>query len=91
MTTVFNNFSNNQVSKILADLIDAKNTLSNGLQHVNVAVSQERDPDVITAIAALFGNEYVKDGKATITFNMLSECVNVVRRAGKAKAKELIV
>lgn len=90
MTTI-KDFSNSDISKIIVELIDAKNTLANGLQNVRVVATQERDPDVITAIVSLFGPNAVKDGKAVITFNMLTECINVVRNAGKAKAKELIV
>ena len=79
-----------EMTELLKQLIDAKNTLSNGLSQVKVAATQERDQDVITAVRALFGDQHIKDGKTSITFKMLTSCLDTIRLAGKDKAKELI-
>ena len=39
---------------------------------------------------SLFGSDKVVDGKAYITFEMVTQCMRVVYKAGAAKASELI-
>lgn len=89
--TQTNTFSTSDVAKVLEEMIEAKTALKNGLSDLKVITTQEQNPDVLTAIRALFGDNAIKDGKAYITFDMLSECMTVIRKAGKTKAKELIV
>lgn len=84
------NFTVKEITSILEELVSAKSQLLDKLKDLKVAVSEERDPDVVTAIKSLYGNDYIKDGKAAITFEMVAQCVDIVRRAGRAKASELI-
>ena len=84
------NFTVKEITSILEELVSAKSQLLDKLKDLKVAVSEERDPDVVTAIKSLYGNDYIKDGKATIAFEMVAQCVDIVRRAGRAKASELI-
>ena len=84
------NFTVKEITSILEELVSAKSQLLDKLKDLKVAVSEERDPDVVTAIKSLYGNDYIKDGKATITFEIVAQCVDIVRRAGRAKASELI-
>ena len=75
---------------ILDQLNDAKSELSARLGGVKVVVLEKDHPEVYNAIRGLFGEGYVKDGVATITFHMVTECMRITRLAGKGKAQELI-
>jgi hypothetical protein len=78
------------VMKVIEDLVNAKSSLFEKLKDLRVAVSQEKNPEIITAIVSLFGSDKVVDGKAYITFEMVTQCMRVVYKAGAAKASELI-
>lgn len=83
-------FTVKEVSSILEELVAAKSEILGKLKDLKVTATDERDPDVMTAVRNLYGEESVKDGKASISFEMVAQCIDIVRRAGKAKAAELI-
>ena len=60
--TQTNSFSTSEVAKVLEEMIEAKTALKNGLSDLKVIATQEQNPDVLTAIRALFGENAVKDG-----------------------------
>lgn len=83
-------FTVREISSILEELVAAKSEILSKLKDLKVTATDERDPDVMTAIRNLYGESAVKDGKASISFEMVAQCIDIVRRAGKAKAAELI-
>lgn len=83
-------FTVREISSILEELVAAKSELLSKLKDLKVTATDERDPDVMTAIKNLYGESAIKDGKASISFEMVAQCIDIVRRAGKAKAAELI-
>lgn len=82
--------SNTQALKLLEELIDAKSQLADKLKDLKVTVTTKDYPDIVSAVSGLFGSEYVNDGVAVITFDMVVKCLEVVRNAGIGKAQELI-
>lgn len=83
-------FTVKEVSSILEELVVAKSEILGKLKDLKVTATDERDPDVMTAVRNLYGEEAIKDGKASISFEMVAQCIDIIRRAGKAKAAELI-
>lgn len=83
-------FTVREISSILEELVAAKSEILSKLKDLKVTATDERDPDVMTAIKNLYGESVIKDGKASISFEMVAQCIDIVRRAGKAKAAELI-
>lgn len=83
-------FTVREISSILEELVEAKSEILSKLKDLKVTATDERDPDVMTAIKNLYGESAIKDGKASISFEMVAQCIDIVRRAGKAKAAELI-
>lgn len=83
-------FTVRDISSILEELVAAKSEILSKLKDLKVTATDERDPDVMTAIRNLYGESAIKDGKASISFEMVAQCIDIVRRAGKAKAAELI-
>ena len=83
-------FTVREISSILEELVAAKSEILSKLKGLKVTATDERDPDVMTAIKNLYGESAIKDGKASISFEMVTQCIDIVRRAGKAKAAELI-
>ena len=83
-------FTVRDISSILEELVAAKSEILSKLKDLKVTATDERDPDVMTAIKNLYGESAIKDGKASISFEMVAQCIDIVRRAGKAKAAELI-
>lgn len=83
-------FTVREISSILEELVAAKSEILSKLKDLKVTATDERDPDVMTAIRNLYGESAIKDGKASISFEMVAQCIDIVRRAGKAKAAELI-
>lgn len=83
-------FTVRDISSILEELVAAKSEILSELKDLKVTATDERDPDVMTAIRNLYGESAVKDGKASISFEMVAQCIDIIRRAGKAKAAELI-
>lgn len=83
-------FTVREISSILEELVAAKSEILSKLKDLKVTATDERDPDVMTAIKNLYGESAIKDGKASISFEMVAQCIDIVRRAGKAKAAELI-
>lgn len=80
-----------KATEIIDALQQAKSDIKTALGDVKVTVIEQDYPEVTTAIRGFFGDIYVKDGVAVITFDMISECIRVVREAGKGKAQELLV
>ena len=83
-------FTVRDISSILEELVAAKSEILSKLKDLKVTATDERDPDVMTAIRNLYGESAIKEGKASISFEMVAQCIDIVRRAGKAKAAELI-
>ena len=83
-------FTVREISSILEELVAAKSEILSKLKDLKVTATDERDPDVMTAIRNLYGESAIKEGKASISFEMVAQCIDIVRRAGKAKAAELI-
>lgn len=84
--------SNNSLDAldVILQLKEAKTDLASRLSQTKVTVLEKDHPEIIAAIKGLFGNSYVNNGIAVITFDMISECMKIVRTAGKGKAQELI-
>lgn len=83
-------FTVKEISSILEELTVAKSEILGKLKDLKVTATDERDSDVMTAVRNLYGEEAIKDGKTSISFEMVAQCIDIVRRAGKAKAAELI-
>lgn len=58
------------------------------LKDIKVPVTV-RHPHVLNSIRNIFGDDYIKDGKAYITFDMVVECMALIRSVGQATASEL--
>ena len=82
--------SNIDSLEILLELKEAKAHLASQLSSTKVTVLEKEYPEIITAIRGLFGDSYVNNGVAVITFDMIEECMKIVRNAGKGKAQELM-
>ena len=75
---------------VILQLKEAKADLASRLGQTKVTVTEQEYPEIITAIRGLFGSSYINNGIAVITFDMIAECMKIVRTAGKGKAQELI-
>ena len=80
----------NSALEIIQELRDAKTEIASNLTDVKVIVNGNGYPDILAAISGLFGESYVNNNSAVITFEMMVECIRLVRLAGTAKAQELI-
>lgn len=76
--------------EIISELENAKSYIYSKMTEVKVHVDEKNDPDVIAAISGLFGDGYLNNGSAIIDFNMVTECMKILRLAGQGKAQELI-
>lgn len=83
-------YSSDDIISALQRLADAKNQISERMSDLRITVNVNQYPDIIAAISGLFGPEYVNDGVANITFDMVIKCMEVVRNAGIGKSQELI-
>ena len=80
----------NSALEIIQELRDAKTEIASNLTDVKVIVNGNDYPDILAAISGLFGESHVNNNSAVITFEMMVECIRLVRLAGTAKAQELI-
>lgn len=83
-------YKTDDIINVLQRLLDAKNQISERMSDLKVTVNVNQYPDIVAAVSGLFGPEYVSDGVAVITFDMVIKCMEVVRSAGIGKAQELI-
>lgn len=90
MTQVFGSKTQEEINDLLSETDNVLSELHQDLNTVEVRVPKS-SPQVIKAIAALFGQEYVRsDGSAVITYEMFSQVNTVLRKAGKLKVKEYV-
>lgn len=83
-------FDLKDIQEMLNEAATVKDMIRKGLTDIKVPVSENEDPDVMSAVLALFGSQNVKDGKTYITFDMVTKCLEILRIAGMEKARSLI-
>lgn len=79
-----------EVNALLEEAEGVLDEMSNTLSTVEVRVTN-KSPDIIKAIASLFGKDQVRaDGSAVITYSMFNQVNKMLRSAGKLKVKEYV-
>lgn len=76
--------------EILDEIKEAKGSLRSSLEKTTVIVHESEYPEVVQAVVNMFGEHHLQNGVAKITFPMVAECLNVVTKAGKAKAEDIL-
>lgn len=78
------------VVKLIKEGTRYQEELREKLKDIKVPVNSLH-PHVLNSIRVLFGDDYINvaEGKAFITFDMVIECMKIIRNVGKATASEL--
>lgn len=88
MTTVI--ISKEEIEELLQKTEGVLSELDGTLSTVEVQITK-KTPAVIKAIAALFGEAYIRaDGSATITYKMFQQVNKMLRLTGKVKVQEYV-
>jgi hypothetical protein len=73
---------------VLKELKAFQADLYSKLKDIRVPVDPNRSPEVVEAIVAIYGDDFIK-GPAYISFDMYIQCLEIIKQAGKDKGEQL--
>lgn len=86
-----NGVTKEELDHILLEAKEAGSELSFKLQKVKIQVEGAKSPELISAIRAIFGDNFIfTNGNSVITYDMYCYVMKLIREIGKEKAKEVL-
>jgi len=73
---------------VLKELKTIQSQLYAGLKDIRIAINADKNPEVIEAIIAIYGEDFIA-GMPTVSFDMYIQCMEIIKQAGKDKGDQL--
>ena len=73
---------------VLKELKAIQSQLYAGLKDIRIAINADKNPEVIEAITAIYGEDFFT-GQPTVSFDMYIQCMKIIKQAGKDKGDQL--
>ena len=79
------------IQELLHEAQGVAGELREKLAKIKINIDGSKSPDVVTAIRAIFGEQYVNNkGNSYISYDMYCRVIDLLRKAGKSKAEEIL-
>lgn len=86
-----NGVSQQELLETIAEGREISDELRRKLAKIRINVNKQDNPELITAIQRIFGDNYIsKAGNSVITYDMYCSTLNLIRTLGKNKSEEIL-
>ena len=79
------------IKELLYEAQGVSGELREKLSKIKINIDGSKNPDVVTAIKTIFGDQYISDkGNSYIHYDMYCRVIDLIRVLGKSKSEEVL-